>query len=100
MEFYKYYYKEADCQMKYMMFGLPKAKIVFVCFRLFVRIIEGGLLQHCNLLGRPQGVYDLPMKMFWVLVSLHEQLLWPIIFLLCKLVASCFHLSSAPRSFS
>ncbi len=28
MEFHEYY-EEADCQMKYMMFGLPKEEIFF-----------------------------------------------------------------------
>jgi hypothetical protein len=37
-----------------------------------VSFVEGRLLQHCNLLGRPQGVYDLPMKILWVLMCLHE----------------------------
>ncbi len=84
MEFHKYY-KEADCQMKYMMFGLPKEKMFFLCFRPFVSFVEGQLLQHCNLLGRPQGVYNLPMKILWVLMCLHE----PVVFVIFVVQACC-----------
>jgi hypothetical protein len=63
----------------------PKRRDFFLCFRPFVSFVEGRLLQHCNLLGRPQGVYDLPMKILWVLMCLHE----PVVLVIFVVQACC-----------